>query len=405
MKIIERKTCRISGGEIEEVFSLGEQPLSSFPLPSDELPKKYPLVLSLNKDSGLVQLKHTLDPDEMYSKYWYLSGINNSMKVALKDIVDNATNRVFLKDGDVVIDIASNDGTLLSNYSKNVIKVGIDPAKNITPINCDYHINTYFSATAYKEIMKETKAKIITSICVLYDLEDPVKFAQNIEEILHEDGIWIAEMSYLPMMLERNSFETIVSEHIEYYSLEAIEYILSKTCLKIEDVELNEVNGGSFRIYVRHAGKEKESNALHILRKNEKQLKLKEVDTYKQFAERIEKNKIEMIDFLEKQKELGKLVIGYGASTKGNTMMSYYGIDKDLVPFVADRNSMKFGRETITRIPIISEQEARDMNPDYFLVFAYHFMPEFIEREKDFIDRGGKFISPIPTLTILPETK
>lgn len=405
MKIIERKTCRISGGEIEEVFSLGEQPFSSFPLPSDELPKKYPLVLSLNKDSGLVQLKHTLDPDEMYSKYWYLSGINNSMKVALKDIVDNATNRVFLKDGDVVIDIASNDGTLLSNYSKNVIKVGIDPAKNITPINCDYHINTYFSATAYKEIMKETKAKIITSICVLYDLEDPVKFAQNIGEILHEDGIWIAEMSYLPMMLERNSFETIVSEHIEYYSLEAIEYILSKTCLKIEDVELNEVNGGSFRIYVRHAGKEKESNALHILRKNEKQLKLKEVDTYKQFAERIEKNKIEMIDFLKKQKELGKLVIGYGASTKGNTMMSYYGIDKDLVPFVADRNSMKFGRETITRIPIISEQEARDMNPDYFLVFAYHFMPEFIEREKDFIDRGGKFISPIPTLTILPEVK
>lgn len=401
MRITERKKCRVSGGELIDVFDLGELPSSCFPLPSEPDPQKTPLLLCLNPESGLVQLRHTVDPDEMYNHYWYQSGINQSMNLALESIVKEVLNRVKLQNHDIVVDIASNDGTLLSKYPESFYRVGIDPAKNIKPKCCDKHINTYFSEKAYFSSV-EKKAKVVTSICVLYDLDDPIQFAKDVKSILMEDGLWVVEMSYLPTMLERNGFEAIVNEHIEYYSLQAVEYILDKADMKVEDIEFNDVNGGSFRLYIRHKGKENVTSAVLETREREKTLKLDRVETYKAFADRINKNKKEMIEFLQKQKDNNKLVIGYGASTKGNTIMSYYGIGTELVPYVADRNPNKFGRQTVTRIPIISEDAARDMKPDYFLAFAYHFMDEFLFREKEFLDRGGKFISPNPVLNILP---
>ncbi len=403
MKMKERSTCRISEAPLVDVFDLGKLPISSFPLPSDPAPEDHPVVLSLCENTGLVQLKHTVDPDEMYSQYWYMSGVNMSMKIALKSIVDQAIGRtrIPLEKGDVVIDIASNDGTLLSFYPQHLFRVGIDPAKNIKPQSCDLHINTYFSADAYIAKMGNKKAKIITSIAMFYDLEDPVQFAKDINKILDENGLWIVELSYLPTMLELNSFDTICAEHLEYYSLTSIEHILSKIGMEVEDVELNNVNGGSFRLYIRHKGKAKETEAVRAMREREKNADLTKPSIYFAFASRVEKNKNEMISFLKEQKKLGKKVIGYGASTKGNTILAYYGIGPDLVPYVADRNPIKWGRQTVTRIPIISEEEARSMNPDYLLAFPYHFMKEFLERETDFLKRGGKFVSPIPKLTFI----
>ncbi len=403
MKLSERNTCRISHGPIIDVFNLGKLPISCFPLPTDSSPENHPVVLSLCQRSGLVQLKHTVDPDEMYSQYWYMSGVNTSMKLALKSIVEEALKRskVALERGDVVIDIASNDGTLLSFYPDYLYRVGIDPAKNIKPKCCDLHINTYFSANVYKERMGNKKAKIITSIAMFYDLEDPVQFAKDVKSILDEDGLWIIELSYLPTMLEMNSFDTICAEHLEYYSLTSIDYILSKAEMEVEDVELNDVNGGSFRLYIRHKGKAVETSAVKRMREKENSSNLSAPSAYFAFAARVEQNKNEMLAFLNEQKKLGKKVVGYGASTKGNTILAYYGIGSDLVPFVADRNPIKWGRQTVTRIPIISEEHARAMNPDYFLAFPYHFMPEFLERESDFLKRGGKFISPVPKLTII----
>lgn len=400
MKITERSTCRVSGGELIEVFDLGNLPNSCFPLPSDPDPEKTPLVLCLNKESGLVQLKHTVDPDVMYSHYWYFSGINKSMNDALESIVKEALERISLNPGDIVVDIASNDGTLLSKYPEYLFRVGIDPAKNIKPKNCNLHINTYFSSDVYKEHLGDKKAKVVTSICVLYDLEDPIKFCKGVKEILDEDGLWIAEMSYLPTMLEENSFETVVAEHIEYYSIESMDYILEKAGMAIEDIDFNDVNGGSFRLYIRHKGKEQPTETLLLSRNREKFLGLKDVNTYKSFADRVNKNKEECINHLKRLKSEGKLVLGYGASTKGNTIMSYYGIGPDLIPFVADRNPEKWGRETVTRIPIISEDDARAMNPDYFFVFPYHFFDEFVKREIEFLTRGGSFIIPIPYFII-----
>lgn len=404
MKLKERSTCRVSQGPLIDVFDLGKLPLSCFPLPSDPSPESHPVLLSLNEQSGLVQLKHTVDPDEMYNQYWYMSGINASMKQALKSIVDEAIERspFSLEKGDIVVDIASNDGTLLSFYPSYLFRVGIDPAKNIKPKNCDLHINTYFNANDYITYVGNKKAKIITSIAVFYDLEDPMQFAKDVSSILDENGLWIIELSYLPTMLERNSFDTICAEHLAYYSMTSIEYVLSAAGMEIEDVSLNDVNGGSFRLYIRHKGKANTTDAVRATRVYEKTHDFTKASVYFAFASRVENNKIEMLSFLKEQKNRGKKIIGYGASTKGNTILAYYGIEPDLLPFVADRNPIKWGRQTVTRIPIISEEEARAMNPDYLLAFPYHFIKEFLERETDFLKKGGKFISPIPKLTITP---
>ncbi len=404
MKIFERKTCRISKGPLQEVFDLGLLPVSCFPTPSEPMPEKQPLKLAFNKESGLLQLCHTIDPDELYSQYWYMSGINQSMKLALKSIVDQALARQEkLEKNDIVLDIACNDGTLLSAYPPFLFRVGIDPAKNIKPQNCNLHVNTYFSKEAFQNALGTKKAKIITTIAMFYDLEDPVKFCKDVAEILSPEGLWIVELSYLPTMLQNNSFDTICAEHLEYYSLQSMEYILNQANLKIEDVSLNDVNGGSFRVYIRHPHKAKETQALRDLREKEKKMKLLDTETYIAFRKRVEKNKQEMLEFLKTQKKLGKKVLGYGASTKGNTILAYYGIGPELLPFVTDRNPIKWGRQTVTRIPIISEKEAREMKPDYFLAFPYHFMDEFLQREEEFIRNGGQFISPIPELSFFPK--
>lgn len=402
MKIKERNTCRVSGGPLIEVFNLGNLPISCFPLPGDRDIGCSPLVLCLNEESGLVQLKHTIDPDALYREYWYMSGVNQSMRDSLGDIVNKTIPRVVLNSDDIVVDIASNDSTLLSFYSKDVTRVAIDPS-NIkpNPDNYDHYINDYFSADRYFDVIGNKKAKIVTSICVMYDLEDPVSFANDVKKILSDDGIWVIEMSYLPTMLQRNSFETIVAEHIEYYSLKSIEFILDIAGMKVEDVELNDVNGGSFRLYVRHLGKQNTAQPVLQLRQAEAEQNLNDPEVYINFANRINQNKHDLLEFLNEQKNAGCLTIGYGASTKGNTIMSYYGIDSKLLPYVADRNPIKFGRQTVTRIPIISEQEARNLSPNYFLAFAYHFMDEFIKRENDFINQGGKFVVPAPRLRVI----
>lgn len=400
VKVLERKNCRISNGKLTQVLDLGNLPFSSFPETKGEALPLLPLQLAFNTESGLLQLKHSVDPDAMYNEYWYMSGINQSMRTALKSIVDQAIKRSkTLKKDDIVLDIASNDGTLLSQYPEYLFRVGIDPAKNIVPKNCDLHINTYFSAKAFQEKLGDKKAEIVTSIAMFYDLEDPISFAKDVSSVLKPGGLWIVELSYLPTMLHENSFDTICSEHLEYYSLTSMEYILSRAGMQVEDVELNDINGGSFRLYIRHQGHAKETDAVRIMRQNEKTLKLTDASTYKAFAKRVEENKREMITFLKNQKKLGKKVIGYGASTKGNTILAYYGITEDLLPFVADRNPIKWGRHTVTGIPIISEDDARAMNPNYFLAFPYHFMKEFLTRETAFLQSGGKFVSPIPKLT------
>jgi hypothetical protein len=223
----------------------------------------------------------------------------------------------------------------------------------------------------------------------------------EVSDILEEDGIWVLELSYMPTMLEMNSFDTICHEHLEYYSLAPMERLLSEHDLEVLDVELNHINGGSFRLFVGHAGIRQASSEAHEriqdLRCKEFEMRLDQDAPYAQFRKGIRAIKKDLRSLLAKCKNQKKLVHGYGASTKGNTILQFCGINPALLPAIADRNEDKWGNRTVgTGIPIISEADSRKQRPDYYLVLPWHFIEEFKQREKEFLNRGGKFIVPMP---------
>jgi hypothetical protein len=264
-------------------------------------------------------------------------------------------------------------------------------------------VNDFFSAAALRSVYPYEKPKVITSIAMFYDLEHPHAFVRDIKAALHEEGVWILELSYLPLMLRMNSFDTICHEHLEYYSLAPLERLLAEHELEVVDVTLNGCNGGSFRVAVAHKGKGRPSAAagerVAQLRVEEFELALDTDAPYATFRTNIETIRKEMRAFLVRAKKQKKVVHGYGASTKGNTTLQYIGVTPDLVAAIADRNPIKHGTRTIgTNIPILAEEESRRQQPDYYLVLPWHFMDEFKRREAAFLQRGGKFLLPMPTV-------
>lgn len=417
MKIKEIKKCRICGNpDLISVLDIGFQSLSGrFPFKGEPDPPSAPLVLvrcndTKNSDAcGLLQLKHTVPHDEMYlHNYGYRSGINKTMRDHLKGIVRQVQKIVDLTDGDVVLDIGSNDATLLKYYEiPGLRKIGIDPTGKqfLKYYTEDIElVSDYFNSSNYYSVSPDKQSKVITSIAMFYDLEIPMDFVKDIKKILHPGGIWVLEQSYMPMMLEMNTFDTICQEHLEYYSLKQIDWMVKRNDLRIFDIEFNDINGGSFRIYVCHNETELKSNQNKIDQAftNEQKLKLDSEQPYKEFRERVLRIKDELYNFLTDEKSKGKSIYAYGASTKGNVLLQFFNIDHTLITAAADRNPEKWGRRTPrTNIPIISEEEARKAKPDYFLVLPWHFRQEFIKREADFLASGGKFIFPLPKIEII----
>jgi len=361
-----------------------------------------------NSDAcGLLQLKHRVNPDELYQHdYGYYSGITQTMVDHLQGIVDQIIKRNILEKGDIVLDIGSNDATMLKMYSNDYKRVGIDPTGEQFK---EYYteglrlLGDYFTKTNYDKIL-DNKAKIITSIAMFYDLPDPTGFMRDIKECLHENGIWVFEQSYMPSMIETKSMDTICHEHLEYYSLKAIQYMMNKVGMKIIDLEFNNSNGGSFRVTATHKNNpiEQKIDIDKILLKEKNVFKLNTSATYEEFMKNSETVKKEITKFLTEEKKKGKSIYIYGASTKGNTLLQYCGIGKDLITAAAERNPEKYGRRTPgTNIPIISEKEARAAKPDYFIVLPWHFKNEIIKREKDYLLSGGKLIFPLPTFEII----
>jgi hypothetical protein len=412
-----RDTCRICGfSELISIVNLGEQCVGSLFVKGDVpsfLQQTYPLELvrCSGKDGcGLVQLKHTISPSVLYSHYGYQSGINERMRANLSDIVTKAEKFVELKNGDTVLDIGCNDGTLLCCYqNEGLDKLGFDPAQNIAEIAKGKGLNVlndFFSFEAYTKARPNVKAKIVTSIAMFYDLEEPRKFVHDVASLLADDGVWVIEQSYLPFMLDKNSFDTICHEHLEYYSLKQIEWMLERENLQIQKIEFNDINGGSFRLFIRQRrfGDIPHTEALEIsrVRENEKALGLETDAPYKAFREASLKVGQDLRNLLIELKESSKSVYLYGASTKGNTILQFCDIDHNLVKKAADRNPDKWGRFTLgTNIPIISEEQARAENPDYFLVLPWHFFEVFKKREEAFLKQGGKFILPLPDVQII----
>ena len=357
---------------------------------------------------GLLQMKHSVPPEILYAAYWYRSGTNNTMREHLKGIAAQAMQLLEKPDARV-LDIGCNDGTLLKNYPASFIKYGVDPsdvAQEVKGENLQV-VQDIFPSEQLTKLLGGEKLDIITSIAMFYDLEDPVAFCRNIKTFLSPDGIWVFEMSYMPQMLALNSYDTICHEHLEYYSLTVIEKILSLAGLQVFDVSFNDINGGSVRCLATHAENPKYHNAdseqdRDKILKQELALGLETDAPYIAFQKRIDKEKEVLHDLLTDLRQQGKRIHIYGASTKGNTILQFCGIDHTLVECASERNPDKFGAMTLgTNIPIVSEADSRAMLPDYYLVLPWHFKAEFIEREKEMLNRGVGFIFPLPTIEIV----
>lgn len=409
--------CRITGHPLTQCIDLGEQFVSDFVEPGSEtLGAKGSLRLGIGPESGLVQLYESVPPESMYRRYWYRSGINGSMRAELRSIVDSAMSFVTLRPDDTVLDIASNDGTLLSYYPENVNCIGVDPS-NVAAESELYGreitlVNDFFSDEAYRNATA-ARAKIVTVIAMFYDLEDPLQFLQQVREIIDDRGILTIQLSYTPLMLEQNEFGNICHEHTCYYTLSTLKPLLEEAGFEVFDVLLNPSNGGSLRVYATPTGAVEHlacpRNWLSIGRTRvestlayERQENLRSVEPYLRFMERVERLKRETVNWLQDQAVSGKKVIGYGASTKGNTLLQYYGITPDLLSCIAEANEDKWGLRTIgTGIPIISEEEMRGMNPDYLLALPWFFTPYFMERERELLATGTQFVVPQPELRVV----
>jgi SAM-dependent methyltransferase len=422
MHLVHRNTCRVcNSAALTPVIQLGEQFLQgSFVKPGKEIPptRKIPMTLvrcDPSRDEracGLLQMKHSVPPDILYSAYWYRSGTNQTMREHLRGICEEATHMLG-KEKACVLDIGCNDGTLLNYYPDGYQKFGVDPSDVAKEVKPPIQIvQDIFPSAELNARLGERKLDIITSIAMFYDLEDPISFAQNIKALLAPDGLWVFEMSYMPTMLQMNSYDTICHEHLEYYSLAVIEFILQKAGLKIVNATLNNINGGSIRCQATHRENFRWKNIAYTenvkaLRQHEFDLELDTDKPYKYFQDRINVHKEELMGLLKKLKREGKHIHVYGASTKGNTILQWCGIDNRVVDVAAERNPDKFGAHTLgTDIPIVSEADSRAMKPDYYLVLPWHFREEFVERERAMLDAGTGFIFPLPTVHIYrPEGK
>lgn len=404
---------------MKKLFSLGELYVSDF-LKDDEKPRggKHDLQLVLEEDTGAVRLETTAPLDTMFGKYWYRSGINDTMKRELKNIVDSILPLVKLNENDVWVDIASNDGTLLSFVPKNLIRIGIDPADDSFKFESEKHadliIQDYFSANGFKKSkFGNQKVKVLTCIAMFYDLDKPDDFLKDVYEILDDEGLFVMQLSYTPLMIEQLAFDNILSEHVYYYSLFNLKVYLERNGFSIVDCQLNDVNGGSFRVYIRKSNANIKNFSsqpyrdvcnfrINSLLKYEESLKLDDVETWMNFYDKILELKDKTVSFIKEEKAKGKVIWGYGGSTKGNTTLQVFELNNILIDGIAERSVYKWGLRTVgTNIPIYSEDYMRKVKPDYLLVLPWHFLTEFKERESEYLKTGGKFIIPCPKFEII----
>ena len=390
-----------------KLFSLGELSFTGkFPSPGKKIAKK-PITVIICKNCELVQLAHNYDLKYLYGPdYGYRTSINKTMRNHVKKITQILSKKTKLKKNDLVLDIASNDGSLLNFYNKNIIKCGIDPIlrkykKNYTHIK--YAIPSFFSAEKIK-LKTNKKFKIITALSVFYDAEDPNKFLSDVRELLTPNGIFLLEFADLASILKFKMFDTICHEHLEYYSSKVILNLANKNGLKVFDIKENKINGGSKQYFIclKNSNIPLKTKVIRKILNTENKLKMNKLSTFVQFFKNINQLKKDLNKLINTIKKQNKYIHCYGASTKGNVLLQYFKIDNKKINFVAERNKNKYGLYTPgSNIKIISENTSRSLKPDYYLVLPWHFKDEILKREKNIIKKGVKFIFPLPNLKIV----
>ena len=409
MKKIEK--CRICGNpNLIAVLSLGNQVLTGvFPRSREEKITSGPLELVKCHGVGacsLLQLAHSYDSAEMYgANYGYRSGLNRSMVSHLGRKVQSLLERYPISSGDVVLDIGSNDGTLLSHYPEGILPFGMDPTASKFR---EYYqsriavIPDFFSSESFLAASGGKKARVVTSIAMLYDLESPLDFVRQVASVLDKDGVWHFEQSYMPSMIRVNAYDTICHEHLEYYGLRQIQWMLERGGLKILDVEINDINGGSFAVTAALQSSTLSASDSQIQKILEEESIFENPEPYEQFAKRVSAHRDELCEKISAITREGSSILGYGASTKGNVILQYCGFTTRDIPAIAEVNPDKFGAYTPgTLIPIISEKDAHARKPDYLLVLPWHFRSNLVEREAAYLREGGKMIFPLPSIEIV----
>lgn len=410
MGVMKLEKCRVcKSRNLTSILSLGEQELTGiFPKSKTQKLTSGPLDICFCPTCGLLQLGHSYDLEEMYGdNYGYRSGLNQSMVDHLSSKMNMLETRYGLKAGDVVLDIGSNDGTSLNAYqTKGIRRIGMDPTgkKFRQYYDKDVELVTdFFSADAFQKIC-DKKVKIVTTISMFYDLESPVDFASQVEEILADDGVWHLEQSYMPTMLRNNAYDTICHEHLEYYSVGVIKFIMEAAGLRIIDISTNDINGGSFTITVVKKGSAHRENSAIInwYLQQERAMGLDTIQPYVEFAQRVANHRTQFNALLNALVDDGKLVCGYGASTKGNVILQYCGITSEQIKAIGEVNPDKFGAFTPrSAIPIDNENKVKAMKPDYMVVLPWHFRNGILAKEKEYLKSGGHLIFPLPFIEIV----
>lgn len=389
--------CRICGQGLTPILDLGVQKIANYFHPNDGIYiPEAPLVFSRCASCGLAQLEHSVDTDLMYRLYWYTSSMNDTMRRHLLEDAELLMSRCELQAGDQIIDIGCNDGTFLSYFPDHCDKIGIDPS-NISPKGCRY-IHDYFTYENVKPALSTNKAKVISSIAMFYDLNDPASFVADIRRCLRDDGAWLLELSYLPRMIENTAYDSICHEHVAYYSLTTFMRLLKDTDMRVTDLGFNDINGGSFRLLVRPGAKESPKVTEELER--ESNMGYGTPAPYDDFKKRVSESRDKIREFLSQCAETGRTVFGYGASTKGQVIMQHCGITSLMA--IAERNALKHGLYTPgTNVRICSEESMRAAKPDFLFVFPWYFLDEFLVREKTIRNGGTRIVVPLPKFAVI----
>ncbi len=404
----------------ETILTLGDHYISDFVEKDHDYSKrkKFPLDLVMNDVIGAPHLNEIPPPEMMWGKYWYRSDINSGMVRQLKDIAEEVNSRVKHNEGDIWIDVACNCGVMFDFIPNSYTKIGIDPADDTF-----YEVSSkkakvvqdYFSYDAYQKTgYGASKAKVITTIAMFYDVPNPDDFIADVVKILDDNGVWVIQLSYTPLMIRQMAFDNLCHEHYYYYSLNSIKKLVEPHGLRIVDASVNDTNGGSVRIYMQKTSAHPNSFANQQIRDccdvrvesllswETSHCDISDPNVWAKYQKDLEDLKEKTVSFIKVAKAEGKTVAGIGASTKGNTLLQYFGLDNTLIDFISERSPAKFGLKTIgTNIPIVSEEEARERGPDFMLMLPWHFVSEITAREQEYLNSGGKFIVPCPKFEII----
>lgn len=404
------KECRVCQGTLTQVLRLNPQYIGTTFVKSNRnnfMSKvKIPLTLVSCDSCHLVQLLETVNPDLLYKNYFYRTSVNDTMKRDLSELVERTKEKVLLRPDDFIIDIGANDCTMISMFPKHTRRVAIEPAQNIDWSHVDPSIkivNDYFSYKAAMEGTSGRKAKVITATAMFYDLNNPNEIVRDIKAALADDGVCVIQVSHLLATVKDMNFVDLVHEHVMYYSLETLDNLMERNGLSIFDASLNFVNGGSLRVFITHSENERErEDGYYNILAEEEEYGLTDNDIYKEFENNINEVSKLVKRYITDEISRGGYVIGLGASTKGNVLLQVCGVGKDILPYISDRSSIKVGLYTMgTDIKLINEEEARQLNPTVMFVLPFNFKEEIVQREKEYIDNGGKLLFALPYPYIL----